>query len=213
MMPILSAKLSQLHPRKTLTVIAVLLMTGIFVPPAYADTSSSTMTAGTGNLYVLNKEHSKIGFAIGHMVVSSTDGLFTDFVGKLLFNPQSPQLSKIVVEVTPGSVHTDDKARDEHLKTADFFNVAKYPVATFENTSINLTGKTSGKLTGNLTLLGVTEPVTLDVTLQDNDLNADHLNFIATGTIKRSDFGMNDFKLMVGDEVTLNIQAEFDRQP
>jgi polyisoprenoid-binding protein YceI len=185
---------------------AVLLVAGLFVAgalPALAQTAAS----GT---YVLNAARSSFQFSIGHFVVSSTDGKFTSFDGKLSFSAQAPERGAVTIHVSPGSVDTGIAARDEHLRTADFFDVAKYPLATFESTGLAVTGKT-GKLSGMLTLHGVTKPITLNAALQSPDPAADRVDFSVTGKLKRSDFGMNQYMGMIGDDVTLDIAAEFDK--
>jgi polyisoprenoid-binding protein YceI len=180
--------------------------------PAQAQTANpSPATSDIGTRYILNKQHTKIGFSIGHMVVSSTDGIFTAFDGKLLFNPQSPEKSGVSVAVSTASIDTDEKARDEHLRTADFFDVEKYPTATFQSTGIKLKSDNAGEVTGILTIHGIQKPVTFDVSLHRQGGNADTLEFNATATLLRSDFGMTGYRAMVGNEVTLNITAEFDK--
>jgi polyisoprenoid-binding protein YceI len=169
-------------------------------------------TLAQANAYVLNKDQSKILFSIGHFYVSSTDGQFTAFDGKLNFEAEAPEHGTATIHISPASISTGIAARDDHLRTADFFDAAKFPVATFESTSLDrVTGK-SGKMIGTLSLHGVTRPVTLNVTLLTPDLNADRLNFSASTTLKRSDYGMNNYMGVIGDEVTLTIQAEFDRE-
>jgi polyisoprenoid-binding protein YceI len=113
--------------------------------------------------------------------------------------------------VVPGSIDTGIAARDDHLRTADFFDVARFPLAIFESRSLAIRGNNSGRLTGLLTLHGVTNPVALDVTLQTPDRTGEKLEFLAKGTLKRSAFGMNGFEGMIGDDVSLTIAARFDR--
>jgi polyisoprenoid-binding protein YceI len=182
------------------------------VLPAFAQTVHSGDAKPNGIAYVLNKDHSKILFSISHFVVSSTQGQFTAFDGKLNFEPQAPEHGAVTIHVSPGSVSTGIAARDDHLRTADFFDAARFPLATFESTSLTRTSGTIGKLTGQFSLHGVTRPLTLAVTLRTPDLNADRLSFSATGTVKRSDFGMTQYQGVIGDEVSLTIEAEFDKE-
>lgn len=182
--------------------LMALTLIGLLVLPTFAQ----------ANAYVLNKDRSKILFSIGHFYVSSTDGQFTAFDGKLNFEAEAPEHGTATIHISPASISTGIAARDDHLRTADFFDTARFPLATFESTSLDrVTGKT-GKLIGTLSLHGVTKPVTLNVTLLTPDLNADQLNFSASATLKRSDYGMNNYLGVIGDEVTLTIQAEFDRE-
>ena len=189
-----------------------LTLIGISVPQAFAQPARSGDTGPGGNRYALNKDHSKMLFSIGHFYVSSTEGQFTTFDGKLAFQPQAPEHGTVTIHVSPGSISTGIAARDDHLRTADFFDTAKFPLATFESTNLVQITSRTGKLAGMLTLHGVTKPVTLNVTLKTPDLNADRLEFSAGGTLKRSDFGMNGFMGVIGDDVTLTIEAEFDRE-
>ncbi len=190
--------------------IALILM-ALTAFPAFAQTAHPDDMKSTGGAYSLNREHSKILFSISHFVVSSTEGQFTAFDGKLQFEPQAPEHGTVTIHVSPGSISTGNAARDDHLRTADFFDAAKFPLATFESTGLVRTSPGIGKLAGLFSLHGVTKPITLNVTLQTPDLNADKLNFTAAGTLKRSDFGMNEYLGVIGDVVTLTVEAEFDR--
>jgi polyisoprenoid-binding protein YceI len=159
----------------------------------------------------LNQDRSKILFTIGHFYVSSTDGRFSSFDGTLRFDPAAPEHGTVIIHVAPGSISTGIDARDEHLRTADFFDVARFPSATFESTSLTRNSDKKGKLTGTPSLHGVSRPISLDVTHLTPDPNADRQVFSATGTLKRSDFGMTNYLGVIGDDVTLTIEAEFDR--
>jgi polyisoprenoid-binding protein YceI len=181
---------------------AVLAAMMLFALPAAAQTA---------NHYVLNKDHSRIEFSISHFYVSSTKGQFNSFDGKLDVAPGAPEQDAVTIHISPASIQTDSSARDEHLRTADFFDVAKFPSASFVSTGAVPTSGKTGKLTGSFTLHGVTRPVTLAVTLQSPDVNAASLQVIATGRLKRSDFGITSYSGIIGDDVTLNISAQFDR--
>ena len=192
------------NAQKRLTALLGLGLAALAASPALAQ------TAAPGS-YALDATHSKFHFSIGHFVVSSTEGQFTKFDGKLIFSPQAPERGTVTIHVSPGSIDTGIAARDEHLRTADFFDVTKFPLASFESTGLVTTGGKTGTLTGMLTLHGVTKAVTLNAALQSPDLGSDRLDFSVKGTLKRSDFGMNQYMGMIGDDVTLDIQAEFDR--
>jgi polyisoprenoid-binding protein YceI len=162
--------------------------------------------------YALNTAQSSIEFSIGHFFVSSTDGRFTSFDGSLSVPPGAPERGSVNIHVSPASIDTGIAARDEHLRTADFFDVARYPSASFISSGLTLASGNSAKLTGLLTLHGVTRPVSLDATLQSPDRKDARLAFAAQGTLKRSAFGMNDYQGVIGDDVTLKIKAVFDRK-
>jgi polyisoprenoid-binding protein YceI len=167
--------------------------------------------AQTANHYVLNKDHSRIEFSISHFYVSSTKGQFNTFDGKLDVVPGAPEQDAVTIHISPASIQTDSPARDEHLRTADFFDIAKFPSASFVSTGAVPTSGKTGKLTGAFTLHGVTRPVTLAVTLQSPDANASSLQVTATGKLKRSDFGITSYPGVIGDDVALTITAQFDK--
>lgn len=169
------------------------------------------VAAQTSASYTLDKAHSAIRFSISHFYVSTTEGKFNDFDGKLTFMPEKPEQGAVTIHIAPASIQTDSAARDEHLRTADFFDVAKFPSASFISTNAVASAAKSGKLTGNFTLHGVTRPLTLNVTLATADINAATLDFTATGTLKRSDFGITSYPGIIGDDVKLTIEAQFDR--
>jgi polyisoprenoid-binding protein YceI len=177
---------------------------GLMASPGFAQTEAGR--------YVLNKDHSRIGFSIGHFVVSSTEGRFTQFDGKLEFPPQTPERGAVTIHVSTGSIDTGIAARDDHLRTADFFDAARFPLASFESTGLARTSNTAGTLTGQFSLHGVTRPLTLAVTLRTTDLNAARLEFSASTTLKRSDYGMTQYQGVIGDDVRLTIDAAFDKQ-
>jgi polyisoprenoid-binding protein YceI len=162
--------------------------------------------------YALSATESRFDFSIGHFVVSSTEGRFTSFDGTLTFPRDAPERGQAVIHVATASIDTGIAARDQHLRTADFFDAAQFPTATFQSGGLTHTGP-AGRLTGQLTLHGVTRPISLDAALKSPDPAGDRLDFAVTGTIKRSDFGMKNYMGMIGDDVTLTITAVFHRQP
>jgi polyisoprenoid-binding protein YceI len=189
-----------------------LTLIGVSMLPAFAQASHSADLKLNGGSYVLNKDHSKILFSIGHFFVSSTQGRFAAFDGNLNFDSQAPEHGAVTIHVSPGSISTGNGARDEHLRTADFFDVTKFPLITFESTDLAKTSSSTGQLTGKLSLHGVTKLTTLNVTLRAPDSNAERLNFSVAGTVKRSEYGMNNYMGVIGDDVTLDIEVEFDRE-
>ena len=140
-----------------------LVLVAISVLPAFAQTTHPDNAGPSAGSYALNRDHSKILFSISHFVVSSTQGRFTTFDGKLVFQPQSPERGSVTIHISPASVSTGIAARDEHLRTADFFGVETFPVATFESKSLVRTGVRTGALSGVLTLHGVAKPITLNI--------------------------------------------------
>lgn len=189
-----------------------LAMIGIWILPVSGQTTQSDGSKHSVGTYALNADHSKVLFSIGHFFVSSTQGQFTTFDGVLHFEPQATNSGSAIVHVSPASIVTGNSARDEHLRSADFFDVAQFPLITFESTDLTQISGSTGKLTGKLSLHGVTKAVTLNVTLRTPDLGADKLRFSVAGTVKRSDYGMNNYAGVIGDIVTIAVEAEFDKE-
>lgn len=160
--------------------------------------------------------HTEITFAIGHFGFSHVLGRFDQFTGTLLLDEQDPTQSSVNVSIDTTTIDTGFALRDEHLQGAQWLNTAEYPTITFKSTKVDQTSETTAKVTGDLTLLGETHPVTLDVTL--NKI-ANHplmkgkrgAGFTATGMIKRSEFGLKTYVPNVSDEVTLHIETEVNQ--
>lgn len=167
--------------------------------------------------YQIDTSHTYLGFEISHLGFSTTYGRFTDVSGTIDLDEENPEASSVDVKIVPSSVYTGDEKRDEHLRGEDFFNVAEFPDMSFKSTSIEKTGEDTGKITGDLTMHGVTKPVTLDTTFtkkgdypMQEGMKA--VGFNATTSLKRSDFGIDKYVPMVGDEVTITISLEAQRQ-
>lgn len=173
--------------------------------------------AATADSFVIDSSHVHAGFTVSHLGFSRTLGQFREIAGTLSFDEADPSASVVDVTIQTASVDTAHDERDKHLRGEDFFNVEKFPTMTFKSTSIETTGDNTGKMTGDLTLLGVTKPVTLDVTFNQagpHPFDAERYvaGFSATGMVKRSDFGMAYALPAIGDEIELTIEAEAIRQ-
>jgi polyisoprenoid-binding protein YceI len=169
--------------------------------------------AEAADTYKLDPVHSNIIFATDHMGFAKMVGQFQEFEGSFTFDGNSVEGVTVEVAVKTASIDTDHEARDKHLSSPDFFNVQEFPEMTFKSTGVEPTGDKAAKLTGDLTLLGVTKPITLEVTFNKADANPMDPNvfiagFSAKGTLKRSDFGMQYGQGAIGDEVMLWIEAE-----
>jgi polyisoprenoid-binding protein YceI len=196
---------------KNACALAILGIALVAVRPAHAQNSGSGPTKAGGVEYTLNHDRSTFQFSIGHFVVSSTQGRFLSVDGKLQFDPNAPDHGIVSIHVSPSSISTDNAARDEHLRSADFFDVARYPSTMFDSTTLSMLSDRVGKVTGTLLLHGISKPITIDVTYLTLDPNADRQHFSAIAKLKRSAFGMTNYLSVIGDEVTLNIDVEFDR--
>lgn len=165
----------------------------------------------------IDTSHSGVHFSVRHMVISKVRGTFERFAGTIRFDDKNPAASKFEARIEAGSIGTRDEKRDAHLRSADFFDVEKYPELTFESTSVEKVGDRL-RVTGALTLHGVTKEVVLDTevlgTTKDPWGN-DRIAFQAETTINRKDFGLSWNQaletggVLVGDkiEISLDIQA------
>lgn len=171
--------------------------------------------------YVVDPDHTIVGFRVAHMVVSKTTGRFTEFTGHIDMDPEAKDVKAIEAEIKTASVNTNHEKRDNHLKSPDFFNVQKYPTMTYRMTSVKKEGD-HYVAKGHLTLLGVTKEITLTGTfngIQQKDLyGMTRAGFTGKGKINRKDFGMvwnkvlDNGGLAVGDEVEIDLEVECIKQ-
>jgi polyisoprenoid-binding protein YceI len=161
-------------------------------------------------------DHSIVGFDVAHMVVSRTNGRFTDFQGSVVMDPDTKEFKEIEAVIQTSSVNTNNKKRDDHLRSPDFFHVAKHPTMTFKMKSYTKTGDQYTAI-GNLTLLGVTKEISLTGTYNGSvadPFGNTRVGFTGEGTINRKDFGMQWTKtmdkggLVVGDTVKIRLEIE-----
>ncbi|MDC7684809.1 YceI family protein [Asticcacaulis sp. BYS171W] len=165
--------------------------------------------------YALEATHTEVVFSWTHFGFSKPTGKFMNAVGTLVLDEAAPATSKVEVTFAIDGINTGVAALDTHLKGKDFFDAATYPTATFKSTKVEVTGKDTAKVTGDLTIHGVTKPVTLDVKLNkvgENMRKVKTAGFSATGAIKRSDFGIGAYVPAVGDDITLQITAEANKK-
>ncbi|MFZ2996759.1 YceI family protein [Sphingobium sp.] len=167
----------------------------------------------TGGAYTVEPTHTQIVFAYDHMGFTNNMGVIAQPTGTLTLDKANPAASKVSIDIPVANLKTGIPALDEHLMKPDFFDAAKFPKATFVSTSVKPDGKTGAEITGNLTIKGITKPVTLDAEFYGagaNPMNKkENIGFVATGAIKRSDFGMAMAVPVVGDAVELKIIAAF----
>jgi len=145
------------------------------------------------NVWAVDKAHSKIGFAVTHLLISEVEGYFKDFDLKVVTDREDFVDAKIEFTAKTASIFTDNEKRDEHLKSDDFFNSEKFPEMKFVSKSFKKVGKNKYKLTGDLTIRDVTKPITLDVvyngTVKDPWGNT-KAGFNVTGKLNRFDYGL-----------------------
>lgn len=172
-------------------------------------------SAGTSN-WNIDVAHSSAEFGVQHLVISQVKGAFTKFEGKLALDEADVTRSSVAATIDVNSIHTRDAQRDGHLKSPDFFDTAKYPTMTFKSTKVRKAGKDKLAVTGDLTLHGVTKPVTLDVTTTPEVKGMQgetRRGFHATTKIKRQDYGLAwsgavEAGPVVGDVVTIQLDLE-----
>lgn len=184
-------------------------------------TSAIVLAAFTAHAqtWTVDKSHAKVGFTITHMMLSEVDGNFKTFDAKI--TAAKPDLSDAVMELTAdvNSIDTDNERRDGHLKGADWFDAAKYPTVTFKSKSFQKVDGKKYKATGDLTMHGITKPVTLDVTMngpvtsENQRGKQEKVGFKVGGTLKRTDFGVGSSGgAMVSEEIEIKANGEFVKQ-
>jgi len=182
----------------------------------------STAQAGQAGLssakpgsYKVDSYHTQVGFSISHFGFTNYSGLFSGATGSLQFDPAKLGVSKLDISIPVDSVTTTVSKLTDELKGDQWFDTTKFPQATFVSTRVVPTAG-GATVTGNLTLHGVTKPVVLHVRFIGAGVNpidkAYTVGFEATGTIKRSDFGVTTYLPAVGDEVQLSIAGAFEQQ-
>ncbi|MFW5824399.1 MAG: YceI family protein [Marinobacter sp.] len=188
--------------------------------PLTASLAASLALASNATLaeparYQIDEEHLSITFEVNHLGYASVIGMFLEGKGQFEYDEDANEVPSGKVVIQSASVFSNHEKRDEHLRKDDFLHSDRYPEITFEVTDFEATGERTGNLTGDLTLLGETRPVTLDVTLNKaGEYPIGHeeytLGISASTTIKRSDWGMTYAldPLMVGDDVHLRFEFE-----
>lgn len=189
--------------------IARSLFAGLFL--------ASTGAWGASAQYTIDTAHTEVGFGISHLTISTVKGRFNKFEGKFMFDETKNDLTDVDVKIDVTSIDTNEKKRDEHLVSPDFFDIKKYPTITFKSKKIEKANGKPAKLIGTLTLRGKKKDVPLDLVYKGtivDPMGTHRVGFAATGKINRKDFGMTFNKtldkggLMIGEEVTLHIEGE-----
>lgn len=171
--------------------------------------------------YTIDPSHTHVQFSIRHLMVSNVKGEFSKLKGTVDFDPTKPEEMKIDVQIDATSINTRDSKRDDHLKSADFFDVTKFPSLTFKSKKIASVGDGKLRIVGDLSLRGVSKEVVLDVDSISAEIKDPWGNLrigaSATAKINRKDFGMTWNKIIeagglaVGEEVSITIDVEITR--
>ncbi|MDB5150080.1 MAG: Polyisoprenoid-binding protein YceI [Mucilaginibacter sp.] len=184
----------------------------ILLAAAFSYTAASAQTTWT-----VDKAHSNVKFTVTHLLVSDVDGEFKGYDASITASKPDFSDAKFQISIQTATVTTNNDQRDKHISSPDFFDVATFPTLTFTSTAITKTSDKHYKLTGNLTLHGVTKPASFDLwyrgTIQNPMSKADDAGFQLTGTINRSDFnfGSKFPGAVVSDEVTIKANGEFGK--
>jgi polyisoprenoid-binding protein YceI len=189
----------------------MLSTTAVFDALAFAQPALAAET------YVFDKAHTNIQFSWDHFGFSTTSAGFEEFSGELQFDPEDRANSSIEVTIDLDSVDSGFDTFNEHLtEKPEWFNTDEYPEATFTSTGIEALGEDRLRVTGDLTLKGVTKEITLETTINKIGKhpvsNAKTIGFDATTTVSRSAFDMGQYAPSVGDEVTISISSEMQRE-
>ncbi len=182
--------------------IAAALLAASFAAPAFAAPQPVE----------IDLSHTRVWFYVNHLGFSDMYGDFTQFDIDLKIDPENLANSTVSASIDTSTVDMRHEGLNKHLKNQDFFNIEQFPTMSFETTGVTQNGEGKLAVAGNLTLLGVTKPVTLDVTVnkigEHPMRKVPWVGFNATANIKRSDFGMNYAVPAVGDDIKISIGLE-----
>ncbi len=169
----------------------------------------------------IDPAHSLIEFSVTHMMISKVRGRFNNFSGLVDFNESQPEKTSVAVEIEVESIDTRQQQRDDHLRSADFFNVADFPKMKFVGTNVHVIDKKHAILNGNLTIKDITKPVSLNVEyngISKSPWGSTSAGFSATAKINRKDWELTWNQtletggVLVGDEISVNIELELIKQ-
>ena len=181
----------------------------------------STAAMAQAVQYEIDPVHSSAQFSVRHMMVSNVRGEFAKLSGTVVYDPKNPQASSVEATIDATSINTHEPQRDEHLKSPDFFDVAKYPTLTFKSSKVEKAGEGKLRVTGDLTIHGVTKQVVLEVEGPSPEVKMGgsiRSGASATTTINRKDFGLmwnralESGGVLVGDEVKITLEIEMGRK-
>ncbi len=192
---------------------ATLLAGGAVVAQQSLTRTPAEVEAGS---YKLDPDHGKITWSVDHLGFSTYVGQFVNVQADLTLDPANPANSRLTATIPLTEVDSNSDGLDAHLQTPDFFDTANHPVATFVSRSVTVDAYDPSEATvvGDLTLRGVTRPVTMEVEFNQagQSMGAYKAGFDGEATIRRSEFGINFALPALGDEVKLHIEGEFVRQ-
>lgn len=197
---------------RTLALILVILGGCSALLPSPDTTAPSELPEGA---YRLDPDHATVLFKIDHLGFSRLVGRFDRFDATLDLDPERPEAASLSARIEVASIDLNLPAFEEELRGPGWLDVGRFPEARFESRAIEITGERTGRITGDLTLHGITRPVTLEVTFNGGGSNLltgrYTLGFAASGTVSRTAFDLGAYAPAIGDDVILEIHAEFQR--
>ncbi len=182
--------------------------------------TTTSVVPGT-TVWSIDPAHSNVEFSVRHLMIATVRGRFADVAGTVKLDEASPAKSSVDVRIQAASIDTRAEQRDNHLRSPDFFDVARYPTITFTSRTVEPKGDDQLKVTGDLTMHGVTKPVTLSATKEGSARDPwgnDRVAFSATAKLDRKEFGLTWNQaletggVMVGDEIKITLDVELVRQ-
>ena len=197
--------------RRTFLGLGLLASLGLlfaFTAPRVAAVAAAPET------FTIDTVHSTILFRVKHMDVSYAYGRFNDFSGTIVADEAKPESSRVEITIKTESIDTGNDKRDAHLRSGDFFDAKQFDTASFVSKSVKANGKDKATISGDLSMHGVTKPVTLEAERTgrvENDKGTT-VGYHGTMTIKRSDFGMNYGPGALGDEVLVTVSLEANKK-
>jgi polyisoprenoid-binding protein YceI len=205
------------HPRQPTIAVRLLLVVFLLSSALSGDLAAQTAT------YRFDKDQTAINFSWSHLGLSRQSARLTDVSGRVEFDPATPEASRVDVVMKAESIWTGVRAFDESIKSAEYFNVAKFPLITFKSTEIRRLSDKTGQVMGDLTIKGITRPVALNVVwnfsgehplakVNPNYLDVYVSGFSATAVLRRSDWDLSLAIPLVSDEIRLSIEMELVRE-
>jgi polyisoprenoid-binding protein YceI len=197
-----------------------LLILTLFVTPLFAQTAAPAVAAPTTETWTVDKAHSMATFKVRHLM-ANVSGNFRDFDANINLDRANPANSTVDFTIQATSIDTGNPNRDEHLRSPDFFEVAKFPAISFKSTSVKAKSKTDFDVTGDLTMHGVTKRVTLPVSFLGfgkDPRGNEKAGFDIDTTVNRKDFGIvwnravDEGGVLLGDDVKVSISLEVGKK-
>ena len=183
--------------------------------------STAVETSAARTTWAIDPVHSSVEFAVRHLMITTVKGRFTDVKGTVVLDSAQPGRSSVDITVAVASIDTREAQRDAHLRSADFFDVEKFPTLTFRSTAVRELSPEAFTLVGDLTIHGVTREVVLDVAAEGQSKDpwgGERAGYSATTKIKRSDFGLTWNQLLetgglaVSDDVRITLDVQLVKQ-